>query len=159
VDHNPYKPPEANVTDRANGAPKMEMPKQVLLATRLMWLTLLVGLVAILLSGEPANTLSTIDANVRGTVLVFVAVILAISTLFLAWILQKVKAGRNWARIVLLVLTVLSIVNQMSSPGELIEIAPILFIAALVNMVLEIWSLVLLFRPPGADWFKPGARG
>jgi hypothetical protein len=66
------------------------------------------------------------------------------------WLIQNVKTGRNWARIVMLVLTVLGVGSMLLS-GD--ETPPLMRAVSVVDTIIDVTAMVLLFRMPGSAWF------
>ena len=70
------------------------------------------------------------------------------------WLLfaTKLKQGRNWARITMIVLTVVSLaytpLNLLDTGGS----SPLLFVSAVPGLAVSVAILVLLVREPAKSW-------
>jgi hypothetical protein len=146
---NPYSPPAAAVGDAAIST--RVMPGAVRRALILYVISFVWGLVLMFFARRAGNDRYAELSAVANAV--SVALICVIG----AWLFWKISAGRNWARIVLLVLTVLSIPPSFF---ELLQLAPSRpFVAGLklIEEGMDIGVLYLLFFP-GREYFKPAAR-
>src|SRR6185437_1928527 len=99
MERNPYAPPVSTVADPTEI--RRERPKEVTLAVKLLWTTLALGLAGMFL--QPLN--ATAPAQ-------WIGVIIGVGAVFgiWAWIVSKIARGRNWARILFLVLVVLGLI-------------------------------------------------
>jgi hypothetical protein len=117
-------------------------PLAVKRAVQLLCLTVALGAVSILavftLSGLPS----------------FAALLVAIlGVAITAFLIDKIGAGRAWARIVLLVLFGVGLIQFVFGAGEALERAPLLLLLGFVQHALEGLALYLVFTKPGDDWF------
>ena len=150
--NNPYLPPKAVVADSVAG-PRGVRPRAVNVALVLIVARALLG-IAVLFS-------ELIGSGAPFGALVFTAAGVSIAVaLILGWFIAR---GRNWARIVFLVLTVLSlmslaftVVNWYAVPAgvSLVRDWSVWFLAiTFVPPTLSIAVVVLLFGP-GREWFR-----
>ncbi|MFS8098041.1 hypothetical protein LFM09_12940 [Lentzea alba] len=148
-------------------APPVEVPKLINIS-RWLWiasaLVTMVGFVAQLFDREtiiaevrranPALGQDQIDAGVNGSILF---VLLMSTAILLAYVrlANAMARGRNWARIVLAVIGVLSVVFGLFrlvawasgvAAAFGVEIRPIALAVAAVTTVLEVIAFVLMFR-------------
>ena len=93
-----------------------------------------------------AYTLARLDQAPHPIVLLFV--------LLFSWFVYTILQGRNWARIILLVLVSLGVVPIGLSLHRLIMLNPALAAIQTVQTILQCASLYLLFTNPGRDWFR-----
>lgn len=143
---NPYAPPQAHVTDAPpDTGQEFERPITVRVAAWLLWLSLAVFVVSFLIriksAAFPAGSLKMAIA----TTVLNVAVSL--------WLNLKIVAGRNWARIVWLVLFLIGVLLTAALFLTVLRknIAnPLLFLQGLVSMV----TAVLLLTPSAGRWFR-----
>lgn len=85
------------------------------------------------------------------TTLVFIGFFALISAGIVGWVLHKVKRGRDWARVLCLIIGALNIFAIFNLPGGLYSAGTVGYLA------LGYCALFLLFTKPGANWFRPGA--
>jgi hypothetical protein len=145
MDRNPYAAPSAPVSDPL--PQPIERPPQVKWAVQLLWLTLLLGVASLIANPRKLEGVELIATIAGGAVMVGLE----------AWLIVKIASGRNWARIVYLILTVLG----FASIGIAWQTYVATFSASALTAVLyalqtvtEIAALYLLFTKPGARWFK-----
>ena len=149
---NPYAPPTSRVDDTVSPQVHATRPAQIVLAIRLAAVNYVLGMVALLLSwGYFSNLQST------GSLIVNQLFSLAL----LVWIYYKIYVGRNWARITLLVFSVLGgLMTLTSMVRDFLMAAPVtakvqMIVGLLVNLVI-LW---LLFLSPGRQWFRRASAG
>jgi hypothetical protein len=84
-----------------------------------------------------------------------------ISLLLMFWIYYKIYVGRNWARITLLVFSVLGTAMTLSPTVlNVLATAPtIAKVQALVAQAFNVAELWLLFFSPGRHWFRRSQGG
>jgi hypothetical protein len=159
---NPYAAPTALVDDAP--APGISpFHPHVRRACILMWATFVLGLVT--LPGEvKRQSVATGGGAVGGeafqTGIVVGAVIsLLITAGILWWITAKLRAGRNWMRWVLNILTVVSIAlipllwdTFSATYGELMS-RPLETAFTAIQLVLNVISLALINTPSARQWF------
>ncbi len=146
---NPYRPPQAPVSDPGRrGVP----PKQVMWAVWLMRISLVVGYASLFLVQDLTAQMGDLPPESRTASVGFFFFVLALTAVVYLWLIQNVKDGRNWARIVMLVLTVLGIGSMLLGGDE----APALVRAVSVaDTIIDVTAMVLIFKAPGSEWFAP----
>ncbi len=153
VTHNPYSPPTADVADPIIEG-RGEKPKQVVWAVRCLWASVLSGLVA----GTLLLTVGWNTGLVPSADLMLPLVIGAIIGLSVAyWIIGSISAGRNWARILMLILVSFRFVRVGLTYAvyTALPLPQILFSAA--NLLLVAVAVGLMFIGPGKYWFRRAA--
>jgi len=141
---NPYEAPKTKVADVAETFP-MDRPKAIVLATKLLWVELLLNVVLVPIEYRR-------DPVENGTPLYF-----GIVGFFLALSLVLILAiwdGRNWSRWTFLVLFALFVVLFSLFPEELIELPPLEMALNLFIAAIDVGVSYLLFTRPGALWFQ-----
>lgn len=88
---------------------------------------------------------------IQKATLVFFGIGALLSAGLVAWVLHKVKRGRDWARVLCLIVGALNLLAIFNLPGGLYSAGTIGYLA------LGYGALFLLFTKPGANWFRPGA--
>jgi hypothetical protein len=150
---NPYAPPEAQVADPSLEPSIAERPLTVTRAVQLMWFAMALGVVNLVFSWETITTMAEVPAEATSFVKMFIAVVLVLSFGLYFLIIWKMGQGRNWARILLLVLQLLSL---LANPFEQIsQVGAVAATAGILAFVLEIIALVLVFMPASKAWFQP----
>jgi len=143
MNNNRYAPPAAEVGDMDDEA-RPPRPMQVVWAVRLLWATTLLSI--------PEFYFEAMRA--RSTVAMFTGLFLeSAMTAFGCYLYVSIYQGRNWARVVTLIFTVLGtamVVFGPALPNRLSHEQLFMW----VNTVSDIVCMVLLFTSPGSRWFK-----
>lgn len=147
MSENPYTPPATKVADAAKPAAPT-LPAPVMVAVVLLW----VGV-----AFELLNWMRMIPVMNQGAIspinLLF-GLCAMILTAVLTW---KIMRGRNWARVVLLILQVLLIGNliwSMMNSHAFVYLNSEMMLTVFLRPALIVIALVLLFGP-GRAWFAP----
>jgi cell division protein FtsW (lipid II flippase) len=150
MSRNPYSPPDAPVSSPEE--PVRVRPKQIVWASWLLWASVILGFVSLFVSDELSASLAEMDEETRSFMRVFMIVFMTVMVALYLWFIDRMRAGRNWARIVLLVFLVLGVVTDLM-PGGFADSAA--YIAArFLDIALQVTAIVLMFRKPGSDWFQ-----
>lgn len=148
MERNPYAPPVSAVADPVEV--RAERPPEVTLAVKLLWASFFLGLVALFY--QPALKNAAAPGQWVG-VLIGMAIIFGLW----AWVISKIARGRNWARVLFLVIGILgTVINLLATPMVLsfYKAQPLSGVIALINFVLEIYTIYLLLTAPARAWFK-----
>lgn len=120
-------------------------PQTVVAAVNLLWVSLAVGLVKMLMDFSNLSALA--PAAITNFVLVFTFVLIG-------FLIFKISAGRNWARITFLVMFVIGLLPTLPLIlGEFTRV-PVVGALSVVQAGLQVYALFLLFRQPGSTWFR-----
>lgn len=146
---NPYQPPGSPVSE---SGPRGTPPREVIWAVWLMRISLVLGYASLFLVQDLTAALGDVPAESRSASTVFFFIVLALTAVVYLWLIQCVKDGRNWARILMLVLTVLGVFSMLAgSEGTASGIRLI----SVVDTIIDVSAIVLLFRPQASEWFAP----
>jgi hypothetical protein len=142
---NPYAPPLAPVRDPIRYTP-IDRPRQVVLATLLLWAGLALGIIA-----KWAFERGSFDTALP----VYIAVPSAmVGFVIRGWLTVKIYMGRNWARMTLLVLALLGLIAFLVNVSRVFARSPTLVFVRIGLTALLLAALVLLFTRPSSEWFK-----
>lgn len=141
----PYAPPASHVADPPQVLFSIARPKQVVVAVGLLWLGLAVSIPVVSLGFN-----HDLDADILPILVILTALTFAFSALLNVLIYR----GRNWARMVSLVLYLLSGLAIFIPVDE--SVASDLLEDVLNSLVylLDGGALYLLFSMPGKLWFN-----
>jgi hypothetical protein len=117
--------------------PAAKKPRQVDIAVAMLWASLFIGLIKLLDREE--------------TIPIGPYVLAVVFSMFLFF---KISAGRNWARIIYLVLWLLGLVEYVPAAVDNFPHSPVVAAVFLVQPGLSGYGLYLLFTRPGNDWFQ-----
>lgn len=122
-----------------------QKPQAVVTAINLLWASLAVGLVKMLL--DFSNLSAVAPAAFTNFVLIFTFALIG-------FLIFKISAGRNWARITFLVMFVIGVLPTL--PFVLGEFSRSAVVGALsvAQIGLQVYALFLLFTQPGSSWFR-----
>lgn len=132
-----------------NAQDTSQKPQSVALAVILLWASLGAGVVKMLL--HQFRYASTGSDAVAYTV---IAVTLAI----IVFLIVKIAAGKNWARIVFLVLFVIGTFPMAAVILDEFADAPFMGALSVAQIGLQAYALYLLFTQPGSAWFRKATQ-
>jgi peptidoglycan/LPS O-acetylase OafA/YrhL len=141
---NPYAPPGAPLAEPQKDRP--DKPAQVRRAVIILWTSLAIGI---------AQELLNLDSHAKEY---WAIVVLTTGGMFAinALLIHLVSRGRNWARIVLLILTIAGLPVYVLWPGEYFTDLWSLVVTCL-GIVLDLTALAMLFTGKGAKWYSSRA--
>ena len=148
MERNLYAPPASTVADPV--APREERPLEVVRAVRLLWISLAIGVVGLL-----AQYLLEISIGL----IVYLLISGGARYLISMWIILRIASGRNWARIVFLVILLAGLGYMIFNwhyyaqffTGE----HPLAAFELAAKTLLNLAAAWLLFMPRANRWFKP----
>jgi peptidoglycan/LPS O-acetylase OafA/YrhL len=141
---NPYAPPLAPVGDPIRPTP-IDRPRQVVLATVLLWAGLALSTAYWAFEWRSLGTALPIYIAVPSAVVGFV---------FRAWLTSKIYAGRNWARLTLLVSALLGLLALLVPASRVVARSPTPVFVRIGLWALFLAAIVLLFTRAANEWFK-----
>jgi hypothetical protein len=160
MSHNPYTPPTSHVDDPSLTSADPDGNRDVLRSTVLIWISFGLGVIGFIME----------MFNVGGSqvpVVASLAVGLAIAFLITWWVTAKLKAGRNWMRILITVLMILGVAGplffwEFYKTAIVTQYAdqPIKGVFDLAQYALSIVAVLLLYTARSRSWFAAmkGAR-
>lgn len=158
MERNPYAPPTAEVADVANLDAPTTIDRYVSRACQLMWWSFGIG--AILQIWTFAQLMRTsVPAAILGAVFG-----LGIGFGVTWWVAAKLKAGRNWMRLLMTTLAVLGLLCIPLFPDvyrrtfTLYLANPPQAIAALVQWPISLLTIVFINMPSARAWFRDMKR-
>ena len=140
---NPYAPPRAVVSDHHLNE-EIPRPRRVDVAAMLLWVDLSVWFLSALFDASGGRVL-------KGASPVVVVMVIAFSASLNAWLIVKVATGRNWARILWLVLSVVGMIAQIARgfPSGLVARS-----SWILQTLMNLAVFGILLTPSAARWFK-----
>ncbi|MDF1795714.1 MAG: hypothetical protein P1U63_04160 [Coxiellaceae bacterium] len=131
---------------------KFTRPSGVTTAIQLLYITLIISFVCgiinvIQIHGNPAGAPAGLGIGPMVAILII--------SLAIFWFLFfHISRGRNWARIIYLILFVLGILSTGWHLKMYLQQGMLISLATLVNYVLGVVAIVLLFTSESNTWFK-----
>jgi hypothetical protein len=141
---NPYTPPKADVKDVGPERALAERPRQVFYAVVLLWISLVVAVPMVYWEHQRAPE----EAASFYWVLVLMVLGLAVVVNIFIW------QGRNWARILFLVLAVISVLSFVGTIDEILSHSATEIVLNVATLAIDVVAMYLLFTKPGALWFR-----
>jgi len=129
---------------------RREPPRQVLWSVWLMRLSVVIGYSSLLLVPDLTAEMGDVPAETRSASVTFFFIALALTAIVYLWLIQSVKNGRNWARIIMLLLTGLGVFSTLIG-GD--GAPPLVRAISVIDTIIDITAMVLVFRAPGSTWF------
>lgn len=123
----------------------VEQPQSVRAAVNLLWASLVVGLVKMLM--DFSNLSAVAPAAFTNFVLIFTFAIIG-------FLIFKLSAGRNWARITFLVMFVIGMLPTLPLVLSEFSRSPVVGALSVAQIGLQVYALFLLFTKPGSVWFR-----
>jgi hypothetical protein len=146
---NPYAPPKAVVDDVSSGT-EPPRPANVSRAMQLLWAAVAISFVSGIL-----NAYLTETPNVPKSMYVgFLLFGWVVGFLIVWWILSSIGKGKNWARIVQLVLFLFGIFGMLMVFAMPQKVSAVIWVLYAIQMGLNLWGMVLLFSAPANAWFR-----
>jgi hypothetical protein len=148
MERNLYAPPTAAVADPV--VPREERPLEVVWALRLLWASLAVGVVTVV-----GPYLLEISVGL----LIYLILAGGARYVISVWVILKIAGGRNWARILYLVVLVAGFgymaLNWQGYAQLFTFRQPLTAASWIAKTLLDIGAACLLFMPRANRWFKP----
>ena len=120
-------------------------PDQVKTAVNLLYASLAIGVLNLILS---------LAAIVEQSLVVFVIVVAVITISILFFLIVMISSGKNWARIVFLILYVIGLPGQVATVLQLMTAYSFISLTGTVQTILQLVAIVLLFQSASTAWFK-----
>jgi hypothetical protein len=129
---------------------KITKPSKVSLALKLLYLTIIVGIIRVIL--EFSTSLEAVKAQGFGLGFLIFTNVFTFGILIL--LIYMIGKGKNWARIVFLIFFILGTPFSILPLINSLSVNLISGTLGLIQVVLQIVALVLLFQKPSSIWFK-----
>jgi hypothetical protein len=142
---NPYAPPKAEVEVTGQDDALAERPRQIVWVVQLAVLNYALGLVSIAVAWDYFARLQSLTSTIISQ---------AFTLVIMFWLYYKIFQGRNWARIVWLVLSLLGLA-MMPFTYRLLDAAPgVIKLQMMIGFGFTLAIMWLLFFSPGKHWFR-----
>jgi hypothetical protein len=152
MENNPYAPPSAPVADIANNS--VTANREVLIACKLFWVSL--GLSLVITASNVLRQSPLIISGLIGNAMGFAMT---------WWIVSKLKAGRNWMRLLMTILTAFGYLSILifcrfysTTVFPIYARNPIVAGVAVLQIIPNTWAVVLLNVPRSRAWFAATTR-
>lgn len=122
-----------------------QKPQSVGIAVNLLWASLGVGLLKTVIDYSHV----TAQASVA-----FTTVVVVFTFALIGFLVFKISAGKNWARITFLVLFIIGVLPSLLVVVGEFSRSLILGVLSVAQIGLQGYALFLLFSLPGSTWFR-----
>jgi hypothetical protein len=122
-----------------------QRPHSVGSAVNLLWASLAVGLLKTLMR------FADFSAQASAAFTIFVV---AFTFAIIGFLIVSISAGKNWARITLLVLFVIGVLPTLFIVSSELSRSLLLGTLSVAQIGLQGFALFLLFTQPGSTWFR-----
>jgi hypothetical protein len=143
----PYAPPKSEVSDPEEPQHLFPKPVQVRVAVWLLWIMTALAIPTMYFAYERARSPG------EAIVLMF---LMSIVLMLAGFLNIQISRGRNWARIVFLIVFALTVLS-MTLPDEGPPVSAVESAISAISLVIDIIAAYLLFSWPGSLWFRPRA--
>ena len=123
----------------------IQKPQPVVTAVNLLWASVAVGLVKMLMDFSNLSTLA--PAAFTNFVLIFTFILIG-------FLIFKISAGKNWARITFLVMFIIGILPTLPLVLGEFSRSSVVGAISVAQIILQVYALFLLFTLPGSSWFR-----
>lgn len=120
-------------------------PLQIKTATSFLWTVLGMGVLITLLDFRYLTAISSVS---------FIVLITLFSSFVMGLLTYKISIGRNWARIVFLVMFVIGAFSYLKALSAMFERSVVIGILSLAQLIMQLYALYLIFTNPGSSWFR-----
>ncbi|MEZ0232686.1 MAG: hypothetical protein ACAH12_07580 [Methylophilaceae bacterium] len=127
----------------------MQKPIEIKRAVNFLWIAIAVGFLKPLINWQYFQ--QTIAQASLGFILTVIVLTLAIQI----FLIYKISIGRNWARILFLILTLIGMVIFVPTVLAEVDLSLLSAVISVVQAGLQITALWIMFTSPGKLWFKP----
>lgn len=137
-------------------------PRSVITGVSVLYISLLLsfvsGIINVIHVAYGMKSLALSDAPAPFTPAVMFAIVVIV-TLFFWWIISRINARKNWARIFYLVLVIATLLAWALNFDATLAQGIFALISSVINTLLGIIAMVCLFTPTSNEWFKKGCVG
>ena len=125
--------------------PTPQKPKPVAVAVTLLWVSYVMGL---------ARGLMDFSALTAVASLAYVVFVMFFTFVLIAYLIYRIAAGENWARIAFLVMLILGLIPTLPQLIKEWSTAPFAATLSVLQLAIQAYALFLLFTSPGNSWFS-----
>lgn len=124
-------------------------------AIKLMYLSLILGIIFGVIAIATGHDMKHLPQKMSATQFMLVAIVtLGVIALIKYWFIRMVGSGRNWARILYLILVILGLLAMASHTHTLINQGTLSLISSIITVVIDLCAIFLLFTSESNAWFS-----
>lgn len=123
-------------------------------AIKLMYLSLILGIIFGIIAIATGHDIKHLPQKMSATQIMLVAIVtLGVVSLIKYWFIRMIAGGRNWARIIYLIMVILGLLAMASHIHTLIGQGTLYLIPTIINTVIDLCAVFLLFTSESNAWF------
>ncbi|MCF6776216.1 hypothetical protein L3V83_06470 [Thiotrichales bacterium 19X7-9] len=134
-------------------AKKIKKPTEVIVATKLLYLTLIISVISTLIVPETEYLLENIPKAEHHGILLSFWIAMVIMYFIYFYIIYSISIGKHWARVLYVSLFFIWFIIFLISLDHLLN-HPLYLILPLVQMILNITAIFLLFQTHINHWYE-----
>ena len=131
-------------------ASRLQRPREIILAMRLLWVSLLLGVLNSMLQWSHMREKASTG---------FILTVQGATLFIMAGLVYQIGRGRNWARILLLLLFVAGIALEPRALLASLTNSPVGGAIIIAQLLLQLVGYYLLFVSRGRAWYAHATRG
>ena len=137
-----------------DNSPLRQRPKNIILAIRLLWGSLALGALGVALSWDFAFSQTQMPPDFPMDKNLFFLLIILFTYAIMSWVVLKISSGRNWARILWLIVFIIGIPISIPNLTTVYNQSKVIFLISIINSGLQLIAVCFLFSKAGNVWFK-----
>lgn len=124
-------------------------------AVKLLYLSLILSIVFGIIFIATGHEIKNLPEHISVTQFMLIAIVsLAVVSLIKYWFIRMIGGGRNWARIIYLIIVILGLLAMGSHIHSLINQGTLYIISSIITTVIDICAVFLLFTSASNAWFS-----
>lgn len=126
-----------------------KIPSKVNNAIRILYLTLIIGAISLIIN-------SLVNFALLKQFILFYLLVYILTVILVLFLIKKLKQRRNWARVIILIITILGAISALLSLNQLFSMNILSGILSIANIILYVMIAVDLFSSENKGWFIKG---
>ncbi len=121
-----------------------DKPESVIRAVKLLWFAVGLGLIKVFLDFASWKTEGYLFFTFLGIVVMLI---------LYAILITKISHGKNWARVLFLVLFSIGLLPAVPELFKELASSPLLGVVSCLQIIIHCYAMFLLFSKPGSSWY------
>lgn len=128
--------------------PPRQKPQSVAIAVKLLWISYAMGLARVLMDFTALTAVAS---------LAYVSFVMIFTFVVAGYLIFRIAAGENWARIAFLVMLIIGLIPTFPQIINEWSTTPLMAMLSIIQLAIQAYAMFLLFTPPGNSWFSKAA--
>lgn len=130
-------------------------PNSTTNAVKLLYLSLILGIIFGIIFIATGHKMKNLPEHFSTTQFILITIAsLVVISLIKYWFIRMIGGGRNWARIVYLILVILGLLTMASHIHSLVNQGTLYMISSILTTVIDLCAIFLLFTSESNAWFR-----